>query len=215
MLNKLFKKKTINLTLRKFCTKITLPNKIYQRHEYLKKKFLDLNAEIQRTTEQQEVISFIKKEGHNLNDFFLRKITDKLIYNRMYLDTDFEKQAIPYFCHYISLMDKNQSKNFGLLVKNLSMLEIESVQLWRTISDVFNEHDIERFVALDLLCDIFYNFSLWKKPPLVLMDRIYRVLEIHKNSFDSERVERICFAVEKSHLEIGEAQGEQILELKA
>ena len=215
MINNLFKKKFLNLSIKKFCTKMTLPNKIYERHEYLKDKFFILDSEITRTSTQENIISFLKREGHNLNDYFLKQITNKLIYNRMYLDTDFEKMAIPYFCHYISLMDKNQSKNFGLIVKNLSMLEIESVQLWRTISNVFNDNDMEKFINLDVLSDCFYHFSLWKKPPLVLMNKIYKVLEMHKLSFESERVEKINKAIETSNLQIKEDVREEIMELRA
>ncbi len=215
MLKNLIRKNILKLSKKTMSVKLELPTKIYLKHEYLKTDFWNLTAKLNLCTKQEEIINFLKTEGHRINDEILALVTEKLIFNRIFLDTDFEKEAIPYFCHYLSLMNKGQAKYFGVIVKNLSMLEIESVQLWKTISTVIAKNEMQKFVSLDNLGHIFYHLSLWKKPPLFLMSRIYNVLKIHKQSFDLEMQEKIDEVLESNTFpQIERLSQENILELE-
>lgn len=48
----------------------------------------------------------------------------------MELDEDFEKKVSPYICHYLSIMDRNNSLAFGKILYVMSLFEIKSATLW-------------------------------------------------------------------------------------
>ncbi len=84
-----------------------LPNSIRREHEYELEEFYDLCVKTTAVWDQNDISRVFKEHGHELNDKLLNTVIREVVYKRIDLDEDFNKDIAPIISHYISLMDKD------------------------------------------------------------------------------------------------------------
>ena len=103
-----------------------LPSTIKAKYDYSETEYEDIYANLYQVENQRDIINFITKYGHNLNDTFIHKLMYLIPRRMIDLDEEFEQKVTPVLCHYLSLMDRNHSFSFGIILENLSLLEVRS-----------------------------------------------------------------------------------------
>ncbi len=174
-----------------------MPAKIRESHEYLRQDFLDLTHHILSITNQKELISFLKENGHMLNDNLLAFVSEIIVDRHMYLDQEFNEVAVPILCHYISKMTRDHSPAFGSIMKNFSITEVSSPQLWETIGQVYSSQRMYRYVLIQDLTDTAINFSLWQKPPMKFFELTVPILLKHRLRIPDHKKEELISGIEK------------------
>lgn len=114
----------MKINFRTFSQSKKLPKFLKEKMDYSQQEYEEIRSNIYNMENQSDMINFMDKFGDNLNDEFLYEYLSKIIHHRMELDSDFDDAVGPILCHYISLMNRENSMYFGLILKDLSFIEL-------------------------------------------------------------------------------------------
>ena len=139
-----------------------------------------LERELVYCNNQQKIIDYVEKYKSWFNDEHIAQITQNIVDFQIQLDEEFNVKVAPVMAHYISLMDREHSRCFGHVLKNLALLEIKSPELWKPIVEVFYKERMVRYIPIDLLTEAFIFFDHWERPPYRLLNEIAPVIKKHR-----------------------------------
>ena len=193
----LSRQSAIAMTLRFQLSTHPMPAKIRESHEYLRQDFLDLSHHIISLMNQKDVLTFLRENGHLLNDSLIALLSNIIVEHHIYLEEEFNAVAVPILCYYIAKMTRDHSLAFGTIMKNFSVTEINSPALWETIGQVYNTQRMYRYVVLQDLTDTAINFSLWQKPPMKFFELTVPVLIKHRLRIPDDKKEQLIQGIEK------------------
>lgn len=173
------------------------PKRLRSTQELNFEEMMYLEREVEYCNNQRKIIDYLEKYNGFMNDEHIANVTQNIIFYQITLDQEFNEKAAPIIAHYISLMNREHSRYFGVILKNMAFLEIKSPEIWNAILNVFYNENMKRYIPIHDLVETFIFFDHWNKPPYKLLNEIAPVIKKHRYRIPEKYSELVSQAYER------------------
>mgnify|MGYP006978834939 CR=1 FL=1 len=135
-----------------------------------------LDRELCYVNNQAKACEYVEKYAPLLTDEHVAQLTQVLVDAQVTLDARFNAVVAPVLAHYISLMNRENARCFGVTLRNLALLEVQSPALWYALVSVFRRERMHRYVPVETLSEVFVFLEAWEQPPVTLLREIAPML---------------------------------------
>lgn len=147
----------------------TMPKTLRATEQLNFTELIYLERELMYCNNQSKLIDYLEKYRLHINDEHVAQLFQNIVDFQIHLDEEFNQKAAPILAHYISLMNKENGRCFGIALKNLAFLELRSPEIWKAVLQVYQKDRMVNYIPMHDLVEAFVFFEKWEMPPYKLL----------------------------------------------